>query len=694
MTSQRHCIIGAGYAGLAVAKAFTDAGLEHDHLEATERVGGNWAHRVYDSVQLITSASVTQYADHPMPRHYPTFPSAAQMLAYLEDYATRFGLSERIEFGTQVDACAPRDPRGMTGWRVRLASGEEREYASVVAATGHYWDKKIPEHPGTFTGRTVHSADYRNPTDLGERVLVVGGGNSACDIAVEAARARGRADISLRRGYWFVPRTVGGVPTAELANGWLPEPVERMRTRAGVRATIGDYRRYGLQMPEHDIFDQDVTVNTRIFDAFENGRVRPRRGIARFDGNTVHFTDGGIGEYDTIVWATGYHLRLPFLERLLEWQDGVPLLIGHTFAPGLANLTVQGLIAPRLGAGSLATKGSRLIADVTHVQQRLDVPFADVLGRLARPSAKMTAGAFELERGLDAARVVLRFVDRHPRAAARIVDGHQHLTVPRHRPPLPAGTAVVTGASSGIGEALAYELAERGHALLLIARRRERLHRLATELRAKHGIDVEVLPCDLADRRQRETLCRILTGRDISVICANAGAATFGELRDADSVREADQVELNVNALHQLVIALLPGLLRRNSGAVLVTGSTAGHLPMPGMATYAATKAFVNSFAEALHSELRDTGVTCTLLAPGPVHTEFAQEAGLDESAQSGDPTWLPARRVAAEALHGLARGKRIVSPGAMAKLQTAAARHVPHAFTLPALRTMARNMP
>jgi short-subunit dehydrogenase len=252
------------------------------------------------------------------------------------------------------------------------------------------------------------------------------------------------------------------------------------------------------------------------------------------------------------------------------------------------------------------------------------------------------------------------------------------------------GRAVVTGASSGIGRALAHGLAARGHALLLVARRSERLEALATQLRGAFGVDVEIWQCDLADREQSAWLCRELRARHVSVLCNNAGFTTCGTLREADPAREADAVAVNVGAVHDLTLAVLPGMVERNEGAILVTGSTAGEQPVPTAATYTATKAFVNTFTQALSVELRGTNVTCTLLAPGPVRTEFFDVGGVGRmEAITGWFSWQSPERVAEDALHAMERGRRIVIPGPMAKLQALAGRHTPRALLFPVLRAI-----
>ena len=250
------------------------------------------------------------------------------------------------------------------------------------------------------------------------------------------------------------------------------------------------------------------------------------------------------------------------------------------------------------------------------------------------------------------------------------------------------GRAVVTGASSGIGRALARGLAARGDPLLLVARRWERLEELASELRLEHGVDVEVWPCDLADGAQLARLGEELRSRHVSVLCNNAGFTTCGPVSEADPVRQAQAVAVNVTAVHDLTLAVLPGMLERDEGAILVTGSAAGEQPVPSAATYAATKAFVNSFAQALSVELHGTNVTCTLLAPGPVRTEFFDVGGVGRmEAITRFFSWQSPERVAEDALRALEHGRRIVIPGPVAKLQAFGGRHIPRAVLFPALR-------
>ncbi|NMD54137.1 MULTISPECIES: flavin-containing monooxygenase [Tsukamurella] len=409
--SDRVCVIGAGYVGNGVAGALKRAGVPYDQVEATDRIGGNWSHGVYDSTHLISSKASTQYVEFPMPQDYPTFPSRVQMLAYLQSYVDHFGLATHLEFNTEVVEVRPVDTSGMAGWIVRLASGEERRYKAVVVANGHYWERHLPQYPGVFTGWQLHSKDYKRPADLGDggRVLVVGAGNSASDIAVEASATFGAADISMRRGYWFIPKTIFGVPASEFDRLWLPMPLQRAGFKVMLRLSYGNYKRYGLQRPDHKLFTRDVTVNSSLMYALRHGRVRPRPEIERFDGAVVHFVDGTATEYDTVVWATGFRTRFPMLdESMFVWENGDPLLVEHVLAPRFANLYLMGLVAPRSGAGRIISHGSAFLAEAIPAQTHFTEPLSDVMARWIPARATMLAGSAEILGRIRILRQVLR----------------------------------------------------------------------------------------------------------------------------------------------------------------------------------------------------------------------------------------------------------------------------------------------
>jgi len=251
--------------------------------------------------------------------------------------------------------------------------------------------------------------------------------------------------------------------------------------------------------------------------------------------------------------------------------------------------------------------------------------------------------------------------------------------------PSPDSRAVVTGASQGIGEALATELAARGHHLIVTARRADVLHTLAARLTERYGVIVEVRPVDLADPTARAALADELAEREISILCANAGTATFGPVAKLDPAAEKAQVQLNVLGVHDLVLAVLPGMVARKAGGILISGSAAGNSPIPNNATYAASKAFANTFSESLRGEVKNSGVHVTVLAPGPVRTELPDvaEQSLVERLIP-DFLWINTEYTARISLDGLARNKMRIVPGLTSKAMSVAAGYAPRGIVTP----------
>jgi uncharacterized protein len=252
-------------------------------------------------------------------------------------------------------------------------------------------------------------------------------------------------------------------------------------------------------------------------------------------------------------------------------------------------------------------------------------------------------------------------------------------------PPHPDARAVVTGASQGIGEALATELAARGYSLIVTARREEVLTDLAARLTERHGVAVEVRAVDLTDEAERDRLADELAERNISILCNNAGTATFGPVASLDPAGEKSQVQLNVNAVHDLTLAVLPGMIARGAGGILISGSAAGNSPIPNNATYAASKAFANTFSESLRGEVKKAGVHVTVLAPGPVRTELP-----DPSEQSlverliPDFLWIDTEYTAKVSLDALEHNKMRVVPGLTSKAMSVASGYAPRAIVSP----------
>jgi hypothetical protein len=376
--SSRMALIGAGPVGLGMAKALLEHDIPYEQLEADDQLGGNWYHGVYDTVHIISSRKTTQYADYPMPAHYPDFPSRRQMLEYLRDYAEKFQLCAHIQFNTKVVMALPL-PDGR--WGVELASGEKRIYKGLVVCNGHHWDRRFPNYPGKFAGEYIHSKDYRTPSQLsGKRVLVIGGGNSACDIASEAARVGTGACISLRRGYWFLPKTLMGFPLVDLIKGWFPVWAQRIFLRTVLRIVFGKYSNYGLPIPEHKIFEAHPTINSELLYYIKQGLIRPKPDITRFEATTVHFVDGTSEQFDVVVCATGYHVSFPFLPpRLVPVKGSAAQTYGGCVLAEYKNNYIIGTSQVRYGFGPLVTPGVDLIARMMLAQDGMELPIGLVL---------------------------------------------------------------------------------------------------------------------------------------------------------------------------------------------------------------------------------------------------------------------------------------------------------------------------
>jgi short-subunit dehydrogenase len=252
--------------------------------------------------------------------------------------------------------------------------------------------------------------------------------------------------------------------------------------------------------------------------------------------------------------------------------------------------------------------------------------------------------------------------------------------------PRPESTCLVTGASSGIGADLARSLARRGHGVVLVARRSQRLEELARELADAHGVRAEVLACDLSDAEARSTLVDRIAelGLTVDVLVNNAGFGSGGRFQELDPEREVQMVRLNAEAVVDLCGRYVPGMVRAGSGAILNVASIAAFQPLPRQATYSATKAFVVTFSDAVHADLRGTGVTVTCLCPGPVETEFSDTAGIQDAAE-GLPSlfWSQSADVAEESVKGLEQGKRQVIPGALNRASALGGQHAPRGLFL-----------
>ncbi|MFD1828018.1 flavin-containing monooxygenase [Mumia zhuanghuii] len=335
----RVAVIGAGAAGLTATKALLDVGADVVTYEKGDRPGGLWVRGnsnglspAYDSLHLNTSKGRTEFADFPMPAEWPDYPSADLVAGYLADYARTFGVLESIRFDAAVAAVEREDD---STWTVTTASGDVDQYDAVVVANGHNWDPKWPSpaYPGHFDGTQMHAHDYRSADVFRDkRVVVVGMGNSAMDIAVDASYvAEAPVLLSARHGVHILPKYLFGRP-ADATGGAIAALPWRVRQRiaeTSLRLAVGRPEKYGLPAPSGGFFQNHPTISDTILHRLTHGAVEARPGIARLDGDRVVFTDGRTEMVDTIVWATGYRVTIPFLSPRWLGTNPEAMLLHH-----------------------------------------------------------------------------------------------------------------------------------------------------------------------------------------------------------------------------------------------------------------------------------------------------------------------------------------------------------------------------
>jgi cation diffusion facilitator CzcD-associated flavoprotein CzcO len=281
----------------------------------------------------------------------------------------------------------------------------------------------VPDYPGRFEGHVLHSGRYRNVGDIqGERVLVVGAGNSGCDLAVDAAQAGRETYVSVRNGLVFQPKTLYGRPRSELPLlARLPIRVQERITRALIDVALGPPERYGLPTPAtRNLHRNRPVVNAQLLHFIHHGRVGVVPGIERFDGHDVHFTDGTVRAFDTILYATGFKVTLPFLDGApLTWENGAPLRVaGMTLPVGLERLYFVGLAAPRGPQLPVYSAQARLIAKFLTAEERAGIALSALYTRSSRPESRIDIPRHEWQRDMARTRLRIRRILRRTPARA------------------------------------------------------------------------------------------------------------------------------------------------------------------------------------------------------------------------------------------------------------------------------------
>ncbi len=374
----RICIIGAGPSGIAAIKNLQEQGLtEITVFEKNTQIGGNWVYdeenshsSVYETTHIISSKRWSQFDDFPMPDEYSDYPSHHQLLAYFKAYVAHFSLDKYIKFNHNVIKVSQ-----IAGnqWQVIFENEQgiqEQIFDYLLVANGHHWDPYHPEYPGEFKGELLHSHQYKKALPFKDkRVLVVGGGNSGCDIAVETSRISASTHISMRRGYHIFPKFIFGKPTdvAVAKIQWIPPVIRQKLINIVIRILQGRYPKYQLMKPNCGPLEIHPTLNSELLYFIRHGKIKTLPGIERFSENKVYFTNGYSAEFDSIIFATGYKISFPFFkhEDRLNFSNAMQVpLYRKMMHPEFETLYFIGLCQPQGCIWPLADYQSKVVSRI------------------------------------------------------------------------------------------------------------------------------------------------------------------------------------------------------------------------------------------------------------------------------------------------------------------------------------------
>ncbi|HVY77176.1 MAG TPA: NAD(P)-binding domain-containing protein [Solirubrobacterales bacterium] len=403
--AQKVCVIGAGSSGIAACQTLGARGISFDCFEKGSQVGGNWRYEndnglssAYRSLHINTSRGLMAYRTYPMPDDYPDYPNHFQIARYFDDYVDHFALREKIRFRAEVKSVVPVDGEWEVTVEDRDGERETERYRAVLVANGHHWDPRWPEPPfpgsEAFPGEQMHVHHYREPEVLRDkRVLVLGIGNSATDIAVESSRIADATFLAMRRGAYVMPKYLNGKPTDEAASKLLtmmPLPVQRFVLGRMLGLTAGDMSAYGLPEPDHKLLEAHPTISAELLSRLGHGDIAVKPNIDRFaGGHTVRFVDGSEEEIDLVVYCTGYKITFPFLdEELVAAKDNRLPLYRRVVSVEHPGLYFIGLIQPLGAIMPLAEAQAEWVGDLLDGSGTLPSP-AEMQAEISAAEARM-----------------------------------------------------------------------------------------------------------------------------------------------------------------------------------------------------------------------------------------------------------------------------------------------------------------
>ena len=397
----RTAIIGAGSSGITALKTFAQRGFDVTCFEASDRIGGNWVYEningmsaCYRDLHINTSRLRMAYSDYPMPEDYPDYPNHAQIAAYFNDYVDHFGVRDRIRFETPVKH-AERLSDGT--WELTLGDGSSERFDALLVANGHHWNPRWPEPAfngsDSFKGEQMHAHSYMRPDFLaGKDVVVLGIGNSAMDISVEASYVAENVYLSARRGSYIVPKYIFGKPTDQLG-GWvnprIPFKIRQKAVAKLINTYVGKVTDFGLPKPDHEFGEAHPTISSRILDRITHGAIKVKPNIRRLEGEEVEFADGTRVHADVVIYCTGYKITFPFFdEDFISAPENRIDLYRRVFKPEIPNLFFIGLLQPLGAVMPLSEAQGSWVAD--YLSGRYKLPSeTDMRSFMAADMAKM-----------------------------------------------------------------------------------------------------------------------------------------------------------------------------------------------------------------------------------------------------------------------------------------------------------------
>ena len=355
--NKRICVIGAGPSGITAIKNIAEAGFNVKAFDINNDVGGNWIYNeneshssVFETTHIISSKSLSQFEDFHFSNNVADYPSHDELRQYFQSYAKNFGLYKHIQFNTLVKKCERQEDNN---WEVTTICKNKESvevFSDLVVCNGHHWKPNIPKYSGNFNGSFIHSHNYKKAFPFtNKNVLVIGGGNSACDVAVETSRVSNKTFLSWRRGYRIIPKFFMGKPSDVFASYMSFLPISIRNKLAGFLAYItnGSNSNYGLLKPKHKFGETHPTINSELLYKIRHGKIFPKNDIDFFKGDYVHFKDGSNEKIDVIIACTGFILSHPFFKKtFINYTKGpVPLYL-KMFHPDYDNLFFIGMFQP------------------------------------------------------------------------------------------------------------------------------------------------------------------------------------------------------------------------------------------------------------------------------------------------------------------------------------------------------------